>query len=414
MVADSMQFEKVQGHFLACVVCWLLGAAFLFPWNSILTVGDYYYAVFPSYHPSRVFTLIYQPIGLVTSLIFTWYEARCSTRLRVLAGFSLFFIMILLLIVVDLATSGQGSVGAYVAVCFLIAGCAIADGTSQGGILGDLSLMEPAYIQAYSGGLAVAGVSTSVLRLITKVAFGGSSFGLRKGALTFLGIAAFTQLCGLTLYSVVFPRVPAVKAYRLKAMQQGSLTVSDDLAVAGVKKESKDAETGSLPPRLSVTELCVQNWDYLVDMVIIYTVSLSIFPGFLYEDTGNHKLGAWYPLVLITMYNSGDLIGRCTPLIDRLLVHSRTWLAIWSWARLAFIPCFYFAAKYADQGWMIFLCIMLGWTNGHLSTNIFMVAPNGYTGPEQNAVGNILVLFLILGLSIGVTADWLWLIGKGW
>ncbi len=52
-------------------------------------------------------------------------------------------------------------------------------------------------------------------------------------------------------------------------------------------------ENGSLPPRLSVTELCVQNWDYLVDMVIIYTVSLSIFPGFLYEDTGNHKLGAW-------------------------------------------------------------------------------------------------------------------------
>ncbi len=179
-----------------------------------------------SYHPSRVFTLIYQPIGLVTSLIFTWYEARCSTRLRVLAGFSLFFTMILLLIVVslniiiwfpyffthfscfhpslwwtefscaawhfkkkdkkrdfedcssrlirgisrvatdflqiwffdcnftavqvDLATSGQGSVGAYVAVCFLIAGCAIADGTSQGGILGDLSLMEPAYIQVWN------------------------------------------------------------------------------------------------------------------------------------------------------------------------------------------------------------------------------------------------------------------------
>jgi equilibrative nucleoside transporter 1/2/3 len=102
MVVDSKQFEKVQGHFLACVVCWLLGAAFLFPWNSILTVGDYYYAVFPSYHPSRVFTLIYQPIGLVTSLIFTWYEARCSTRLRVLAGFSLFFTMILLLIVVSL------------------------------------------------------------------------------------------------------------------------------------------------------------------------------------------------------------------------------------------------------------------------------------------------------------------------
>lgn len=35
-------------------------------------------------------------------------------------------------------------------------------------------------------------------------------------------------------------------------------------------------------------------------------------------------------------------------------------------------------------------------------------------GPEQNAVGNILVLFLIVGLSLGVTMSWLWLIGKAW
>jgi equilibrative nucleoside transporter 1/2/3 len=35
-------------------------------------------------------------------------------------------------------------------------------------------------------------------------------------------------------------------------------------------------------------------------------------------------------------------------------------------------------------------------------------------GPEQNALGNILTLFLLLGLFAGVTLDWLWLIGKGW
>lgn len=35
-------------------------------------------------------------------------------------------------------------------------------------------------------------------------------------------------------------------------------------------------------------------------------------------------------------------------------------------------------------------------------------------GPEQNAIGNILVVALVIGLFIGVVADWLWLIGKGW
>ena len=34
-------------------------------------------------------------------------------------------------------------------------------------------------------------------------------------------------------------------------------------------------------------------------------------------------------------------------------------------------------------------------------------------GPEQNALGNLLVLCLLCGLFAGVALDWLWLIGKG-
>jgi hypothetical protein len=34
-------------HFWGLVVSWMLGLMFLFPWNSILTIGDYYYAIFP-------------------------------------------------------------------------------------------------------------------------------------------------------------------------------------------------------------------------------------------------------------------------------------------------------------------------------------------------------------------------------
>jgi equilibrative nucleoside transporter 1/2/3 len=35
-------------------------------------------------------------------------------------------------------------------------------------------------------------------------------------------------------------------------------------------------------------------------------------------------------------------------------------------------------------------------------------------GPEQNALGNMLVFFLLAGIFCGVVLDWMWLIGKGW
>lgn len=34
-------------------------------------------------------------------------------------------------------------------------------------------------------------------------------------------------------------------------------------------------------------------------------------------------------------------------------------------------------------------------------------------GPEQNALGNLLVLFLLGGIFSGVALDWLWIIGNG-
>lgn len=35
-------------------------------------------------------------------------------------------------------------------------------------------------------------------------------------------------------------------------------------------------------------------------------------------------------------------------------------------------------------------------------------------GPEQNALGNLLVLCLLGGIFCGAILDWVWLIGKGW
>lgn len=54
--------------------------------------------------------------------------------------------------------------------------------------------------------------------------------------------------------------------------------------------------------RLGNKELLLQNIDYALDLFLIYTLTLSIFPGFLSEDTGSHSLGAWYTFFQITKF----------------------------------------------------------------------------------------------------------------
>ncbi|KAI3732065.1 hypothetical protein L1987_63262 [Smallanthus sonchifolius] len=406
---------KLEGKSVAVLVCWILGFGTLVSWNSMLTIGDYYYVLFPDYHPSKVLTLVYQPFALGTLALLAYNESKVDTRKRNIAGYILFFLCTLALIVTDLASSGKGGIGNYISICIFSAGFGVADAHVQGGMAGDLAFMKPEFIQSYFAGLAASGALISGLRLITKAAFDKTSNGLRKGTMLFLAIATFFEFLCILLYAFVFAKLPIVKYYRTKAAREGSKTVASDLAAAGILTDpNRTADIDAkVPERLSNKELLFKNMDYALDMFLLHVVTLSIFPGFLYENTGKHGLGSWYPLILIAMYNTWDLIARYIPLIESIKLESRKWLMIAVLSRFLFIPAFYFTAKYGDQGWMIMLISFLGITNGYLTVCVMTVAPKGCTGPEANALGNILVLFLLGGIFLGVALDWLWIIGNG-
>ncbi|XP_019451979.1 PREDICTED: equilibrative nucleotide transporter 3-like [Lupinus angustifolius] len=281
-------------------------------------------------------------------------------------------------------------------------------------MVGDLSYMLPEFIQSFLAGAAASGALTSALRLITKAAFENSKDGLRKGAILFFTISTFFELLCVLLYAFVFPKLPIVKYYRSKAASEGSKTVTGDLAAGGIQTSLTGDGEDAQQERKGSKQLLLENIDYAVDLFLIYTLTLSIFPGFLSEDTGSHSLGTWYALVLIAMYNVFDLIGRYVPLVKLLNLESRKLITVAILCRFLLIPAFYFTAKYGSQGWMIFLTSFLGLSNGYLTVCVLTSAPKGYKGPEQNALGNMLVLFLLGGIFAGVTLDWLWLIGKGW
>ncbi|KAJ4977178.1 hypothetical protein NE237_002284 [Protea cynaroides] len=407
------------GRYAAVTLCWILGIGALLSWNSMLTIEDYYMILFPNYHPSRVLTLVYQPFAFGTISILVYYEAKLNTRIRNLFGYILFFLSSLMVLILALATSGKGGIGYYIGLC-VISGCfGVADALVEGGMVGDLSFMSSEMVQSFLAGLAASGTLTSALGLITKAAFSSSGDGLRKGALLFFGITSFIELLCVLLYVFTFPKLPIVKYYHSKAASEGAKTVSANFAAGDIETQPsrvypylQNEEDSKLQERLGNKELIFQNIDYAFDLFLIYALTLSIFPGFLAEDTGSHSLGSWYDIVLSTMYNVCDLIGRYVPLIKGLMMKSRMGLLIVILLRFLFVPAFYFTAKYGDQGWMLMLTSLLGLTNGYLTVCVLTAAPKGYKGPEQNALGNLLILFLLGGIFAGVTLDWLWLIGK--
>ncbi|RDX96046.1 Equilibrative nucleotide transporter 3, partial [Mucuna pruriens] len=394
MFNDDEPPRRVQGKYTAIVVCWFLGNGCLFSWNSMLTIEDYYVYLFPKYHPSRVLTLVYQPFAVGTLAILAYKEDKINTRIRNLFGYTLFFISTLLVLILDLATSGKGGLGTFIGICIISGAFGIADAHVQGGMVGDLSYMLPEFIQSFLAGASASGALTSALRLITKAAFENSKNGLRKGAILFFSISTLFELLCVLLYAFVFPKLPIVKYYRSKAASEGSKTVAADLAAAGIQTSSgrvQDNEDDRHFERKGNKQLLLENIDYAFDLFLTYALTL-------------------YALVLIAMYNVCDLIGRYIPLLKTLKLESRKMLTIAIVSRFLLVPAFYFTAKYGTQGWMILLTSFLGLTNGYLTVCVLTSAPKGYKGPEQNALGNLLVLFLLGGIFAGVTLDWLWLI----
>ncbi|KAK9689734.1 hypothetical protein RND81_09G077700 [Saponaria officinalis] len=230
---------KLEGKHAAIIVCWLLGNGCLFPWNSMLTIEDYYVYLFPRYHSTRVLSLVYQPFALVTIALLAYNEANINTRRRNLSGYILFSVSSLAVLVLDLATSGRGGLGTYIGICVTAAAFGISDAHVQGGMVGDLSFMQPELVQSFLAGLAASGALTSTLRIFTKAVFENSKNGLRKGAILFYAISAFYELQCVLLYAFVFPKLPIVKYYRAKAAAEGSKTVSADLAAGGIQKTTE-------------------------------------------------------------------------------------------------------------------------------------------------------------------------------
>ncbi|XP_028063433.1 equilibrative nucleotide transporter 1-like [Camellia sinensis] len=151
---------------------------------------------------------------------------------------------------------------------------------------------------------------------------------------------------------------------------------------------------------------------YGFGILIIYVVTLSIFPGYITEDVHSQTLKDWYPILLLTSYNVFDLVGKS---LTALYLLGNASVAIGSsFARLLFLPlfwgCLHGPEIFRTEVPVTLLTCLLGLTNGYLTSVLMILAPKTVQLLHAETAGIVMVLLLVVGLAIGSIVAWFWVI----
>ncbi|CAN1120546.1 Equilibrative nucleotide transporter 8 [Linum perenne] len=389
------QSEPKDAYRVAYIIHFLLGAGNLLPWNAFITAIDYFGSLYPTKHIEKVFAVAYMSSSVLVLVMImshgSWCSSRMSCRLRMNLGFSLFVLSMMVAPTLDWSSSSSSMrpAGAYSVTVASVVTCGCADGLIAGTLIGSAGKLPKQYMQAVFAGTASSGVLVSILRIITKALLPQTAQGLQTSAHFYFIVSTIILLCCIFLSNLLY-KLPVVE-YHCKQVAYG-----DDLF--------------HVRPKFRAVARKIR-WPGF-GVLTIYVVTLSIFPGFLAEDLKSNMLRDWYPVLLITIYNASDLVGKSVTAIYVLKsIKTATWGCV---ARLLFYPLF--AACLHGPTWLktevpvVVLTFMLGVTNGYLTSVLMILGPKSVPGSEAELAAIGMVVFLGIGLVCGSVLGWFWII----
>jgi len=324
---------------------------------------------------------------------------KSSAPARINTGLALFTLALLLVPAMDAAyvRGRPGLYGAFDVTVGATVLCGVADALVQGGVIGFAGELPERYMQAVVAGTAASGVLVSAMRVFTKALYPQDTHGLRQSAILYFIVGIVVMIMCIVCYNVA-DRLPVVVYYK------------------NIKKRAQKAEVGGgmTGPAWRSTLWSIVGtvkW-YGIGVILIYAVTLSIFPGYITEDVHSETLKDWYPIILISAYNVFDLVGKALPAV--YLLQNANIAVAGSFARLLFYPLFYGCLHgpnfFRTEIPVTILTCLLGLTNGYLTSILMILAPKAVPIHHSETAGIVIVLFLVVGLVIGSFVSWFWVI----
>ncbi|KAJ3678161.1 hypothetical protein LUZ60_001964 [Juncus effusus] len=419
-----------KDHFnIGYVVYFILGAGFLLPWNAFITAVDYFSYLYPDVSVDRIYSVSYMISCLLPLLVIVGYAHKSSASLRINSGLSLFTLALIIVPVMD-AVYVKGRRGVYAAFDVTVAAtalCGVADALVQGGVIGAAGELPERYIckplllvqllqvrkkmrafcienfqfcEYFLDLVCIIGVLVSILRVLDKSLYPQDAQGLRKSAILYFVVGIIVMIICIICYNLA-DRLPVVQHY--KTLKQQAIKEEE---------EGKEGENKGKVWRKTLWSIIGRVKWYGFGILLIYMVTLSIFPGYITEDVHSETLKDWYPIILIAGYNIFDLVGKTLPAFY-LLENSNT--AVWGCvARLLFYPlfiaCLHGPEFFRTEIPVTVLTCLLGLTNGYLTAVIMILAPKAVPIQHSETAGIAIVLFLVVGLVLGSIVSWFWVI----
>lgn len=283
-------------------------------------------------------------------------------------------------------------------------------GIAQGALFGDAAVSgDPLNTQSLIVGTSTSGLIISLLRLFTKAAFPTEQAIHISSNLYFL---ISGMICVLCIY--IFSAMSKKKDYgtnqgpeeSTQDMHQGD-SCEDKSLLGPEGATSMNIHTPDLECSGNLKGIFQKAWQPLLSNMACYWVTLSIFPGVLAEDL-NFNDNSWYPLALLTIFNAADCVGKFFPLGIQMKFCSKTSVLLMALLRCSFIPLYLVALGSVPA--ISILTILLGISNGALTTINMVYATMLVDNTEQQTCGSVSVLFLMLGLNLGAFSGFLWLL----
>ncbi|KAJ2852677.1 hypothetical protein IWW36_000034 [Coemansia brasiliensis] len=401
-----------------------MGLATLLPWNLFISASEFFKFQFGGSSHQQTFQNSFSVVYMVTNFASNIYAmltvTRSSPNKRIVFGLTANTLSYAVGIVMPFMAGLRGSVSFYIALVQL-ATCAVASGMLTNSLFALVAHFPAAHAEGILSGQAVAGIMATVAQLLTAYSVSpsakkvtsfdaGSSDSLIPRTVAYFVFATAVNLA----LTAMFWHVSRDPYYR----QQSKLAYSAEDTSDSLSEETEQL-VSIVPPSTPTPALAsdinafkhtfseISGYCYVI--VLDFALTLSVFPSvtaLVTSTSGFQLLTEWHFLI----YNIGDFIGRrFAPSIGVSKVSSLMFLA---GLRVLLIPAF-FACHVSFSVWyngirsdnvFLVLVLLLGTTNGFLSTRAAMTAPGLSVYPT--IAGSIVAISISSGLALGALLSW--------
>jgi equilibrative nucleoside transporter 1/2/3 len=291
----------------------------------------------------------------------------------------------------------------------------------QSSLFGLQAMLPPIMAHAAMAGQGVAGLVASVAQIISLLSSGnetttaGAYFGFAAG-LSALCAAVYVWLIWhpYTEYHI------AISARSAEGLARGSGDEEDERAGLIDAPTGKGEEASPAPATLGrggcsrAMATLAKVWRGALGVFLVYIATFIVFPGVMTAIPYRGGFGpsaawlgsrGWWPILLLLLFNTFDTMGRVLPAHvpqprEEFLLPAtvlRFGLAAW------FVACSksWIASALGADIAAIAAVLVLGMSNGYLTSMTLMYAPSHAADNEKETAGFLLSLSLTLGITVG-------------